>query len=114
MLDSSMVLKLSATVEVHFNVSDWHSHQHERDANFDRVVLHVVLHPERRNPNPVQTSKGHVPELLYLMPLLNRDLETYAMDEALLELEQQDELEWVEQFIESPWQKRLRILRGAS
>ena len=104
-------VEIVGDVEVHFNISDWHSHQHERDANFDRVVLHVVLHPERRNPNPVQTSKGHVPELLYLMPLLNRDLESYAMDDALLELEQQDELEWVAQFIEKPLDVRLRILR---
>lgn len=98
-------------VEVHFNVADWHAHQHERDRNFDRVVLHLVLHPERRNPNPVLTSQGHVPECLYLMPLLNRDLESYAMDEALLELEQQDELEWVAQFIEKPQDERLQILK---
>ena len=104
-------VEIVGDVEVHFNISDWHNHQHERDANFDRVVLHVVLHPERRNPNPVQTSRGHVPELLYLMPLLNRDLETYAMDEALLELEQQDELDWVAQFIQRPVKERLRILR---
>jgi hypothetical protein len=103
--------ELVGDVEVHFNVSDWHNHQHELDRNFDRVVLHLVLHPERRNPNPVVTSKGYVPECLYLMPLLNRDLETYAMDEALLELEQQDELEWVAQFIQRPVEQRLQILR---
>jgi hypothetical protein len=103
-------VEIVGDVEVHFNVSDWHRHEHERDTNFDRVVLHLVLHPERRNPDPVRTSKGHVPELLYLMPLLNRDLESYAMDEALLELEQQDELEWVAQFIEKPLEERLRIL----
>jgi hypothetical protein len=104
-------VEIVGDVEVHFNVSDWHNHQHERDANFDRVVLHLVLYPERRNPNPVVTLNGHVPELLYLMPLLNRDLETYAMDEALLELEQQDELEWVAQFIEKPLEARLQILQ---
>ncbi|MDG1302118.1 MAG: DUF2851 family protein [Opitutae bacterium] len=105
-------VEIVGDVEVHFNISDWHRHEHERDANFDRVVLHVVLHPERRNPNPVQTSKGHVPELLYLMPLLNRDLESYAMDDALLELEQQDDLEWVTHFIKKPLNVRLRILRS--
>jgi len=104
-------LEIVGDVEVHFNVSDWHSHEHERDRNFDRVVLHLVLHSERRNPNPVVTSKGHEPECLYLMPLLNRDLESYAMDEALLELEQQDELEWVAQFIERPIEERLQILK---
>ena len=99
-------------VEVHFNVSDWHQHEHERDPNFDRVVLHVVLHPERRHPNPVRTSKGQAPQVLYLMPVLNRDLESYAMDEALLELEQQDELEWVARFLRKSLEQRLSILQG--
>jgi len=98
-------------VEVYFNMPDWHNDDHEFDINFDRLVLHVALHPEPGNPSPVQTSGGHVPELLYLMPLLNRDLESYAMDDALLELEQQDELEWVAQFIKKPVSARLRILR---
>jgi hypothetical protein len=104
-------VEIVGDVEVHFNVSDWHHHEHERDPNFDRVILHLVLHPERRNPDPVQTSRGDRPDCVYLMPLLNRDLESYAMDEALLELEQQDELEWVAQFIEKPLEERLQILR---
>jgi hypothetical protein len=104
-------LPVVGDVEVHFNVSDWHQHQHERDSNFDRVVLHVVLHPERRHPNPVRTSTGQAPEVLYLMPVLNRDLESYAMDEALLELEQQDDLEWVARFLQQPLKQRLSILR---
>jgi hypothetical protein len=98
-------------VEIHFNVSDWHHHQHEGDPNFDSVVLHVVLHPERKNPEPVKTSKGYIPEVLFLLPVLNRDLEAYVMDEALLELEQQDELEWVATFIEQPLEQRLEVLR---
>lgn len=105
-------VELDGDVEVHFNVTDWHKHQHEQDRNFDGVVLHIVLHPEGRKLRPVQTSQGRVPECLYLMPLLNRDLESYAMDEALLELEQQDELEWVAQFIERPLEERLEILQA--
>ena len=105
-------VELDGDVEVHFNVTDWYKHQHEQDRNFDAVVLHIVLHPEGRKLNPVQTSQGRVPECLYLMPLLNRDLESYAMDEALLELEQQDELEWVAQFIERPLEGRLEILQA--
>jgi len=105
-------VELDGDVEVHFNVTDWYKHQHEQDRNFDAVVLHIVLHPEGRKLSPVQTSQGRVPECLYLMPLLNRDLESYAMDEALLELEQQDELEWVAQFIERPLEGRLEILQA--
>jgi hypothetical protein len=104
-------VELAGDVEVHFSVSDWHRHQHAQDCNFDGVVLHVVLHPERRQPNPVQTSQGRVPECLYLMPLLNRDLEAYAMDEALLEMEQQDKLEWVAQFTERSLDERFEVLK---
>lgn len=105
-------LEVVGDVEIHFNVTDWHNHQHEFDRNFNRVVLHVVLHPERRNPSPVQTSKGHVPEVLFLLPVLNRDLESHVMDEALLELEQQDELEWVARFLEKPFGERMDILQA--
>ncbi|MGB0412928.1 MAG: DUF2851 family protein [Coraliomargarita sp.] len=99
--------ELTGDVEVHFTTSDWYAHQHERNPEFDRVILHVVLHPEKGEPRSVQTSHGAEPYLLCLMPLLNRDLEAYAMDDALLELEQVDELEWVARFLEQPAEARL-------
>ena len=33
-------------VEIHFNGQDWRYHGHDRDARFERVVLHVVLFPK--------------------------------------------------------------------
>ena len=99
-------------VEVHFNLLDWRHHQHGNDANYDKVLLHVVLYLSKADPSvPAQTSKGHAPELLHLMPLLEQDLESYAMDDALLELEQQNELEWVARFIDQPLEERSRTLR---
>jgi len=98
-------------VEVHFNVSDWHRHQHQHNTAYNDVVLHVVLHPEQEPPKPVRTSTGRIPELLYLMPVLNQDLESYALHEALMELEQQDELEWVARFIQTPPEQRVRIIQ---
>ena len=99
-------------VEVHFNLLDWRHHQHGNDANYDKVLLHVVLYLSKADPSvQVQTSKGHAPELLHLMPLLEQDLESYAMEDALLELEQQNELEWVARFIDQPLEERSRTLR---
>ncbi len=99
-------------VEIHFEERDWLKHAHETSSHFDRVVLHVVLHTKNVNTKSpaVYTSKGRQPETFYLMPHLNRDLEEYVSDDALLELEQQDSLEWVARFIELPIERRLTIL----
>jgi hypothetical protein len=29
-------------VEIHINASDWYVHNHEKDPNYDAVILHVV------------------------------------------------------------------------
>lgn len=106
--------ELIGDVEIHFHVADWYDHQHERNSGYDRVALHVVLHGGERPTAPARTSKGDVPEVLFLMPLLERDLESYVMDEALLELEQQDDLEWVAEFLEKPLTQRIQILEERS
>lgn len=99
-------------VEVHFNLLDWRHHQHGSDRNYDNVLLHVILYlDDTDQADQVKTSKGHSPELLHLMPRLERDLESYAMDDALLELERQNELEWVARFIDQPLEARLQSLK---
>ncbi len=103
--------EVQGDVEIHFNVADWLLHDHQNNPNFDRVVLHVVLHPERGHAPEVRTSGGQIPELLYLMPILERDLEACATDEALLALEQVDDLEWVARFLEQPLTVRQQRIR---
>ncbi len=38
---------LRGDVELHLNAPDWYGHRHHEDANYNGVVLHVVLHPKR-------------------------------------------------------------------
>ncbi len=38
---------LRGDVELHLNAPDWYGHGHHEDANYNSVVLHVVLHPKR-------------------------------------------------------------------
>jgi hypothetical protein len=97
-------------VEVHFTASDWYAHGHERNPEFNQVVLHVVLHEEKQASALVKTLSGKEPELLVLLPRLERDLESYAIDEALLELEQVDDLEWVARFLEKPLEERRDVV----
>lgn len=88
-------------VEVHFYASDWDLHGHGTNPNFARVCLHVVLIPDS-SESSMQTSKGAKPETIFLMPLLERDLEDYAVDDALLELEQVEDVAWMLAFFELP------------
>lgn len=32
----------AGNVEIHINASDWYAHHHEKDSNYDNVILHVV------------------------------------------------------------------------
>ena len=38
---------LRGDVELHLNAPAWYGHRHHEDANYNGVVLHVVLHPKR-------------------------------------------------------------------
>lgn len=103
--------QLVGDVEVHFHEADWHLHDHGSNPNFADVCLHVVLYPSSGLPQSVMTTRGTSPELLYLLPLLERDLEDYAVDDALLELEQVEDAEWMLKFLENPLEARRSILR---
>lgn len=100
-------------VEVHFYASDWFQHEHSTNRNFNDVRMHVVLYPERPEPRVV-TANGSEPELLHLMPLLERDLEDYAVDDALLELERVEDVEWMLKFIEQAPEVRQAELRAGA
>ena len=97
-------------VEVHFRVADWWAHGHEGDRNYADVVLHVVLYPERHSG-----CLAEIPgETLFLMPCLEHDLEHYANEEALRELERVDALEWVAELLERPAAERVAALWTAA
>lgn len=98
-------------VEIHFNAADWRLHDHQSNPNFDQVVLHVVLYPSDDATPAARTAGGHTPEVLVLLPLLERDLESLAMDEALRDMEQIDDLEWMVEFLALPFAQRQELIQ---
>lgn len=104
--------ELRGDVEIHFKPADWLAHGHEANPNFERVVLHVVLQPDG---GPLcRTRSGRELPTLVLLPLLDRDLESHAMDDALLDLERVNELAWVDDFLALEESERLRRLDQAA
>ena len=102
--------EVTGDVEIHFRARDWLAHGHDRNPNFGRVKLHVLLYaPDDETGELVAGA-----ETLVLLPQLNRDLEDYAMEEALLDLENAHQQAWFEAFVELPADERAReLLRRA-
>lgn len=102
--------EITGDVEIHFNANDWAAHGHQHNTDFDQVVLHVVVYDQQKQTLPVKTFSGHQPELLILLPVLNRDLEDYAIDDALRELEKVEELDWEVEFLERTLSERQELV----
>ena len=41
--------KWAGNIEIHLKSSDWYIHHHEKDDNYDSVILHVVWERQFRN-----------------------------------------------------------------
>ncbi len=75
--------EVTGDIEVHFHARDWAVHGHERDPAYRNVVLHVVLFPPGEHERIAIGGDGRELPTLLLLPVLNRDLEEYASDDAL-------------------------------
>lgn len=78
-------------VEVHFHASDWRAHGHPANPTYRGVALHVLLFPPGRDELTILRNDGVEMPTLVLLPLLHRDLEEYAADDALETITARDE-----------------------
>lgn len=83
--------ELRGDVEVHFHARDWDAHGHTADPAYGDVILHVVLFPQIEESRVTRRADGSPIPTLVLLPLLHRDLEDYAADDALEVLTARDD-----------------------
>ncbi len=98
-------------VEVHFHAADWRAHRHETDRAYDNVALHVVLFPPGAGERPAVRGDGSELPTLVLLPLLHRDLEEYASDDALEAITARDKWEMFAELAAQPARERLQLIR---
>ncbi|MGI8906711.1 MAG: DUF2851 family protein [Candidatus Sumerlaeaceae bacterium] len=67
--------RLRGDIEIHVHASDWERHNHQRDFEYNRVILHVVLHCDNGAPTDLLHNAQQV-DRLELAPVLNPDLDT--------------------------------------
>jgi hypothetical protein len=101
-------------VEVHFTPQDWRDHGHSADPAFRSVILHVVFFDEVRTGPIIRNAAGEELETFVMGRFMREDLETFAHEDALLEMESRDAMPWAMDFLQMPAGERQgRILMNA-
>lgn len=103
--------KWAGMVEIHLKSSDWYAHHHEKDANYDNVILHVVWEHDmpvyRQNNTEIPVLELHnivEVQLVQRYNYLMQRKEWIACDR---------ELQSIPQFVLQNWLERLYFERLA-
>ena len=78
-------------VEIHFHERDWKNHGHDRDPNYNQVILHVCLFPRSSSANRIVNSLGKEIPQLSLLSFLYQGLEEYNEEWTLASLSGRDQ-----------------------
>ncbi len=103
---------VAGDVEVHFQSQDWMAHGHGKDPAYAQVELHVLLFPLPEGVRAIRHSDGRTIPSLVLLPLLHRDLEEYAADDALETITARDEWRHFAELAGRPVAAVRELLRG--
>lgn len=104
------IIKIAGTtwvgnVELHIRASDWQSHQHSGDKNYNNVILHVVWKNDKKLdlPFPVMELQGRVSKLL--LGRYRELMKTGTFIPCEKNIHQADQLTWM------AWKERLLVER---
>ncbi len=101
--------KWAGNIEIHIKSSDWYLHHHEKDANYENVILHVVW----EHDTPVfRKDNSEIPVLELKNYIKEKELENYrqlASPKSWIYCENQ--IAKIDSFVLSNWQERLFVER---
>jgi len=97
--------KWAGNVEIHLKSSDWYLHHHEKDSNYNSVILHVVWEHDA----PIFRKDNTEIPTLELKRYVSKDvLENYnSLTSPKSWINCQNEIASLDDFIVSNWQERL-------
>ncbi|RWX03860.1 DUF2851 family protein [Flavobacterium cerinum] len=101
--------KWAGNVEIHIKSSDWYIHNHERDAAYDNVILHVVW---EHDSEVFRHDNSEIPVLelkSYVMPDVLQNYNALSVSKSWIYCEK--ELESIDRFVLDNWKERLFLER---
>jgi len=101
--------KWAGNVEIHIKSSDWYIHNHELDANYDNVILHVVW---EHDVDVFRKNNSNIPVLELKKYVSNVELEKHAyLFERKTWINCEKDICKVDSFTLKKWQERLFLER---
>ena len=101
----------AGNVEVHINSSDWYAHNHEKDMNYENVILHVVW---KDNMTIYRKDNTEIPTLelgQYIPDELLKNYQTLFDKSRTTFINCENEISRIDKFIVNNWLERLYIER---
>ena len=101
--------KWAGNIEIHIKSSDWYLHHHEKDSNYDNVILHVVW----EHDTPVFRKNNSEIPVLELKKYVSKEiLESYkALTSPKAWIYCESQIANIDKFVFKNWQERLFIER---
>ncbi|MBA3849712.1 MAG: DUF2851 domain-containing protein [Opitutus sp.] len=103
--------EVEGDIEVHFHAGDWKAHNHAANPAYANVVLHVLMFPPDVRARFQRRADGAEIPSFVLLPLLHRDLEEYAADDALEAITARDDWRRIEELANLPFDEVREQLR---
>ena len=97
--------KWAGNVEIHLKSSDWYVHHHERDSNYDSVILHVVW---EHDVEIFRKNNTEIPVLILKELVSKETLNNYhslVLPKSWIYCEKQ--IKFVDSYVLLSWQERL-------